>query len=112
MATVEQCREALRVLAGRMAADRANGNNRVPVDRPISCTVRDLGVSFHGRLADGKLDDLTEGEDPNAKIRVTTTSDDLVALVDGKLDLTRALASGRISVRANPFDLLKLRSMM
>lgn len=112
MATVDECREALRVLAARMATDRANGNNRVPVDRPISCTLRDLGVSFHGQLANGQLDGLTEGEDPKAKIRVTTTSDDLVALVNGKLDLTRALASGRLSVRANPMDLLRLRSMM
>ena len=37
---------------------------------------------------------------------------DLVALVAGKLDLTRAIGSRQVSIKANPFDLLKLRKLM
>ena len=61
----------------------------------------DLGVAFHGQLVGGRLIDLTDGDDPKAKIRLTATSDDLVALIDGKLDLTRALTSGRVKINAN-----------
>ena len=111
MATVDECRAALHELAGRMAEHAAQAG-KIDLDRPLACTVKDLGVAFHGRLTGGQLLDLTDGDDPKAKIRLTTTSDDLVALVAGQLDLGRAWASGRVSINANPFDLLKLRKLM
>ena len=87
MATVEECREALEKLAAQLDA-------------------------HVGRLTGGRLVDVADGDDPKAKIRLTTTSDDLIALVAGQLDLTRAWSSGRISINANPFDLLKLRKLL
>lgn len=112
MATVDEVRDALHELAKRMAenADRVQG--KLSLDRPLACSVRDLGVAFHGRLIDGRLVDLTDGDDRGAKIRLTASSDDLVALVDGRLDLAKAWASGRVSINANPFDLLKLRKLI
>ncbi|TML28708.1 MAG: SCP2 sterol-binding domain-containing protein [Actinobacteria bacterium] len=82
------------------------------LDRPLACTIKDLGVAFHGRLLDGRLVDLADGDDPKARIRLTATSDDLIALVNGQLDFARAWTSGRVSVNANPFDLLKLRKLL
>ncbi len=112
MATVDEVRDALNELAQRMDenADRVQG--KLNLDRPLACSVRDLGVAFHGRLVDGRLVDLTDGDNPGAKIRLTASSDDLVALVDGRLDLARAWASGRVSISANPFDLLKRRKLI
>jgi hypothetical protein len=55
---------------------------------------------------------MTDGDDPDAKITLSTTSDDLVALVNGELDFTRALAARRVSLSASPFDLLKLRKLL
>jgi len=112
MATVEECRTALNELSDKMAenADRVQGT--IDLDRPLACSIKDLGVAFHGRLVGGRLIDLTDGDDPKAKIRLTTSSDDLLALVAGKLDLAKAWTSGRISISANPFDLLKLRKLM
>jgi predicted lipid carrier protein YhbT len=112
MATVDECRTALHELAARMAENAEQLEGKIDLDRPLACTIKDLGVSFHGRLTGGKLIDLTDGDDPKAKIRLTTSSDDLVALVDGQLDLARAWASGRVSINANPFDLLKLRKLI
>jgi predicted lipid carrier protein YhbT len=112
MATVNEVREALRTLAERMDDNAAQMHGRINLDRPLACTVRDLGVAFHGRLTDGRLVDLTDGDDPRAKIRLTATSDDLVSLVAGRLDLTKAWAAGRVSISANPFDLLKLRKLI
>ena len=112
MATVEECRAALHRLAARLDAHVAEAGNSVDLDRTLACTVRDLDAHFHGRLTGGRLVDVADGDDPKAKIRLTTTSDDLIALVAGQLDLTRAWSSGRISINANPFDLLKLRKLL
>jgi len=110
MATVDECREALQKLAANLAANA--DQVRIDLDRPLACTIKDLGVAFHGRLLDCRLVDLADGDDPKAKIRLTATGDDLVALVNGQLDFARAWTSGRVSVSANPFDLLKLRKLL
>jgi hypothetical protein len=112
MATVDECREALRKLAERMDENAARSAGKINLDRPLACTIKDLNVAFHGRLLDGRLIDLTDGDDPKAKIRLTATGDDLVALVNGELDLAKAWSSGRVSISANPFDLLKLRKLI
>jgi putative sterol carrier protein len=112
MATVEECRAALEKLAARMDSHAEAVNGKVDLDRPLACTLKDLGVSFHGRITGGRLVGLTDGDDPKAKIRLTTSSDDLVALVNGDMDFAKAWASGRVSVSANPFDLLKLRKLL
>ncbi len=112
VASKDECQEALRELAGRLAGNNANGGPRINLDRSIACTLRDLGISYHGRLRNGEIEGLAEGDDPSAKIRLTATSDDLVAMVKGELDFAKAWASGRLSVRANPLDLLKVRGLL
>ncbi|GAA5192140.1 hypothetical protein GCM10023322_51010 [Rugosimonospora acidiphila] len=112
MATVDECRTALLELSDRMAEHAAEVGAKIELDRPLACTIKDLGVAFHARLNGGRLENLTDGDDPKAKIRLTATSDDLVAMVAGQLDLAKAWAAGRISISANPFDLLKLRKLM
>jgi len=95
-----------------MDENAAKASNPVDLDRPLACTVSDLGVAFHGQITGGRLVGLTDGDDANAKIRLTATSDDLVALIDGKLDLAKAWSSGKVGIKANPFDLLKLRKLI
>ncbi|OLB65965.1 MAG: sterol-binding protein [Actinobacteria bacterium 13_2_20CM_2_72_6] len=112
MATVDDCRAALHALAARLEEHAAEANSRVDLDRPLACTVRDLGVYFHGRITGGRLLDIDDGDDPTARIRLIANSDDLLALVNGDLDITKAWSSGRISIKANPFDLLKLRKLL
>ncbi|HEY2947321.1 MAG TPA: SCP2 sterol-binding domain-containing protein [Micromonosporaceae bacterium] len=112
MASVDECREALLRLAEKMAANAEEVRGRVDLDRPLTCRLTDLDVAFHGRLAGGRLVDIRDGDDPSAKIKLTTTSDDLVALVDGQLDFARAVAARRVSISANPFDLFKLRKLL
>jgi hypothetical protein len=112
MATVDECRTALHDLAARLDANAANAKQRLDMDRTLACTIKDLGVAFRARLLDGRLVDIVDGDDPKAKIRLTVGSDDLVALVAGKLDFAGAWASGRAKVSANPFDLLKLRKLL
>lgn len=112
MATVQECRQALEDLAKRLADNAQDARKRLNLDRTLACRITDLGTAFHARLADGQLRDIEEGDDPAAKIALTTTSDDLVALVKGELDFARALGARRVSISASPFDLLKLRKLL
>jgi hypothetical protein len=112
MATVDECRTALHDLAARLAANAERSAERLDMDRSLACTIKDLGVAFRARLKDGQLLDITDGDDPKAKIRLITSGDDLLALVAGQLDFAKAWTSGRVSVKANPFDLLKLRKLL
>jgi len=112
MATVEECRQALDTLSERMAAHAAELSGKVSIDRPMVCRLRDLGMAFHGRLKDGVIMNIEPGDDPKARITLELTSDDLVALVAGRLDFARSWASGRLSVKANVLDLVKLRKLL
>ena len=111
MASVDECRQALHDLAARLEAN-AETRGKLDLDRTLACRVTDLGTAFHGRLTGGRLLDITDGDDPKAKIALTAASDDLIALVTGRLDVTKAVAARRVSVSANPFDLLKLRKLL
>ena len=111
MATIEECREALQRLA-EMLARNAEAKGKLDLDRPLALDITDLDHSFHGRLRGGHLTDIADGPDPDARIRLITKSDDLLALVDGRLDFARAWASGQLSVKASVFDLIKLRGLL
>ena len=111
MATVDECRTALHDLAAKLAAN-AEARGRLDLDRTLACRVTDLATAFHGRIAGGLLVDIADGDDPKAKIALIADSDDLLALIAGRIDITRAIASRQILVKANPFDLLKLRRLL
>ena len=84
------------------------------VDRVISCTVSDLGVTFVTRLGPDGASPVTEanGSEPPAQVRFTTKSDDLVALADDPGTFARAWLSGRLKVEASIWDLLRLRKLL
>ena len=111
MATVDECRQALHDLSARLETN-AETRGKLDFDRTLACRLTDLETAFHGRLTGGRLVDIADGDDPKAKIALITTSDDFLALVAGRLDVTRAIASRQIAVKANPFDLLKLRKLL
>jgi len=112
MATVDDCRTALQRLAKRLADNAAEASQKLDFDRTLACRVTDLNVAFHGRLSGGQIIGLTDGDDPSAKIKLTAASDDLVALVDGKLNVASAWANGRVKIDAGVLDLLKLRKLL
>ena len=109
MATEEQCQEALQALADRLAENNAGRNDGF--NRTLSCTLRDLGVIYRGRLSNGQLLDIATAESRDADVKLTMSSDDLLALVNGELKMASAWASGRVKVDAGVRDMLKLRSI-
>ena len=110
MASLQECEQALHQLADRLAekdpAERKGG-----FDRSLSCTIRDLGAVFGGRLHDGLLLDIKQVDTARGQIKLDLTSDDLVALVGGSLNLASAWAGGRVKVSAGVRDMMKLRSI-
>lgn len=115
MATMAECRSALRRLSDNLAAAEGDVRGAAALDRSLSCHIKDLDITFTGRLADGRISvrDTVEGPPrEKAEIRLAMTGDDLVALVDGDLNFAKAWASGRVRLEAGFRDLLKLRSLL
>jgi hypothetical protein len=112
VATVEECEAAMHKLADRLQSPDAAQTRGKMIDRTISCHLRDLGVTFGGRLHDGEIVDIRRTPTPDGQLKLVTTSDDLVALVDGRLNFAKAWASGRLKIDASVFDLIKLRSLL
>jgi putative sterol carrier protein len=111
VATAEECRQALNDLAARLDRN-AETKGKLDFTRTLACRVTDLETAWHARLHEGRLLDIADGDDPKAKIALIAASDDLIALVRGTLDATRAITSGQVKVKANPLDLLKLRKLL
>lgn len=112
MASVEQCEQALRVLAERLAEVDPETRSKYVVERTVSCRIRDLDVVFVGRIDDGGLTDVRQADDPSAQVRLSTSSDDLLALAEGRLGVPSAWATGRLKIEASVLDLLKLRALL
>jgi len=111
MATLDECRMALERLAAQLSSADGARQRAQSFDRTLSCQLPDLGVTFSGNLSNGHITGLTTEPAPRAQIRFVVTSDDLVAVTDGRLRAGDAWRSGRLKVQASMMDLLKLRSM-
>ena len=112
MATIDQCMTALKGILGDLAANPAAEG----LDRSLSCRLTDLDQVVLGRLGSGAVRDVRvvpDGPDvPKADIRLTMTSDDLVAMTDGQLHFGKAWASGRVKLEAGLRDILRLRKLL
>ncbi|SDE51639.1 Alkyl sulfatase C-terminal [Blastococcus fimeti] len=112
MATMDQCLTALRGILGDLAANPAAAG----LDRSLSCRLTDLEQVVVGRLSSGAVRDLEvlpDGPDvARADIRLTMTSDDLVALTGGDLSFGAAWATGRVKLEAGLRDMLRLRKLL
>ncbi|MER7982823.1 SCP2 sterol-binding domain-containing protein [Streptomyces sp. NPDC095817] len=115
MATIEECRAALDKLSDNMASAEGDVRTAAALDRSLSCRVTDLDVTFVGRLKDGRIKvlDTLQGPPPDkAQIRLAMAGDDLVAMVDGRLNFAKAWGSGRVKLEAGLRDLFRLRTLL
>jgi hypothetical protein len=112
VATLDECMTALEGFVRHLAANPAARD----LDRTVSCRIPDLEHVVAGRLARGSVNDMTAQPDgpavPKADIRLTMTSDDLLALTSGELSFAPAWASGRVKLEAGMRDMLRLRSLL
>ena len=112
MATMDQCMKALQGILGDLASNPAAEG----LDRSLSCRLTDLDQVVLGRLGSGAVRNLHAVPDgptvPKADIRLTMSSDDLVALTAGTLHFGQAWATGRVKLEAGLRDLLRLRKLL
>ncbi|MET7306745.1 SCP2 sterol-binding domain-containing protein [Streptomyces sp. NPDC005134] len=115
MATMAECRSALDRLSDNLTTAEGDVRSAVALDRSLSCHIKDLAITFTGRLKGGRIQVLDTIEGPpveKAEIRLTMTGDDLVAMVNGELNFARAWGSGRVRLEAGFRDLLRLRTLL
>lgn len=114
LATAEQCRTALEKLTGRIAEMDPQARADHMVNRSLSCTVEDLGITFVTQLGPDGAGPVTDADatTPRANIRFFTHSDDLLDIADDLGRFGRAWLTGRVKVQASVFDLLRLRKLL
>lgn len=112
MATAEECRTALDEFANQLNDNPEAVRSRGSFNRRLACEITDLGIAFHGQFKDGRLVDITDGDDPQAQIRMIVSGDNLLKLVAGELDFMAAYTTGKVKLKANFMDLMKLRNML
>ncbi|WP_210586334.1 SCP2 sterol-binding domain-containing protein [Streptomyces sp. GESEQ-35] len=115
MATTEECRAALEKLSDNMQRAEGNARAAAALERSVSCHITDLDVTFAGRMTGGRIEVHETLQGPpheKAQIRLGMAGDDLVALVDGRLNFAKAWGSGRVKLHAGLRDLLVLRKLL
>jgi predicted lipid carrier protein YhbT len=117
MATARQCRSALTRLAVLLDALDAQTKARYLPDRSVACRIKDLDVVFTARLDETGLHDIAQlpkaaAEPPQADVRVSVDSDDLIALAAGEDEFISAWLHGRLQISAPMRDMLRLRSVL
>ena len=112
MASVEECEAALAGLAERLRSVDAATREQHVVERTLSCWVSDLKECFTARLGADGLTDIERGGAHDGQVRLKVSSDDLVALTKGDLNLAAAWATGRVKIDASITDLLRLRTLL
>ncbi|MFC1408401.1 sterol-binding protein [Streptacidiphilus sp. N1-12] len=115
MANPAECRAALEQLSRNLGKAEGNVRTAASLDRSLTCWITDLDITFSGRLQGGTITGLTESPGrpaEKAQIGLSMTGDDLVALVNGKLNFASAWATGRVKLDAGIRDLLQLRKLL
>jgi hypothetical protein len=115
LASAAQCAQALDTVVDLLNGLEDEVRAKYVLERTVSVRVADLDCTWAGRTClDGLVDlHLVESEDEaRAQVRLTVGSDDLLALVEGRLAVPMAVATGRLRVQANPLDLLRLGAFL
>lgn len=113
MATRKAVEQAVQGLLERLAEVDPDVRRRYAVERTVACRVRDLDLVYCASFDDeGTLRSLTTAQDGDAQVKLAASSDDLIALIEGRLSVPTAWATGKLRIDASMLDLLKLRSLL
>ena len=113
MATLQAVEAAVQSLLERLAEVDPDVRRKYAVERTVACRVRDLDIVFLGSFdEDGMLRELTTAERGDGQVKLSASSDDLIALIEGRMSVPTAWATGKLKIDASMLDLLKLRSLL
>jgi putative sterol carrier protein len=113
VATLEAVQDAVHGLLDRLAEVDPEVRRKYAVERTVACRVRDLDVvilaAFH---EDGTVRDVATADRGDGQVKLSASSDDLIALIEGRMSVPTAWATGKLKIDASMMDLLKLRSLL
>jgi predicted lipid carrier protein YhbT len=113
VATQEEVDRTLRKLVKRLDGADIDDADLPEEARTILCSITDLRLDYRADYSKGRIRKLRLVEDGagTADVKISVSSDELIALAEGKSSLPMALLFGRIRVNANARDLLLLRQL-
>jgi putative sterol carrier protein len=114
LASKEEVEEHLNQLIDRLGdnEEAARALSRSLTEpRTLSLHITDLDLRYGTVLSEGRLSELTEGDPGETNIRITASSDDLIEMIGGGMNLLAAVTSGRVRIKASFTDLLALRKL-
>lgn len=110
VATAEDVQRSIRALAKKLA-DASVDPDLVP-NRTILAVCPDLGIAYRMELKDAKLRGIKETTpQDHTDARITARSDDLIALLDGRLNAAIAFLTGKVRIDASAKDMMLLRRL-
>ncbi|GAC1444132.1 MAG: hypothetical protein NVS3B26_11200 [Mycobacteriales bacterium] len=113
MATLEAVEAAVNQLVARLAEVDPDVRRKYAIERTVTCRIRDLDVIFLASVDDdGGISEITRAGRGEGQVKLSATSDDLIALIEGRLTVPTAWATGKLKIDASMLDLLKLRALL
>lgn len=112
MATADEVEATLTQLMNRFERLQEPYRSILPGRRTVEAVFHDIDRIYHASWRRGEVSELREGPADDADIRVSLTSDDLMAMAGGELRFRKAYATDRVRIEASMTDLLRLRSAM
>jgi hypothetical protein len=110
VASAAEVERSIRSLMKKLA-DASPDPQSIP-NRTILVVLPDLKTAYRVELKGGKLRALRKAQTNEATdARITAKSDDLVALIDGRLGVAYAFLTGKVKVDAPASDLMMLRKL-
>ena len=110
VASAAEVERSIRSLMKKLA-DASPDPQSIP-NRTILVVLPDLKTAYRVELKGGRLRALRKAQTNEATdARITAKSDDLVALIDGRLGVAYAFLTGKVKVDAPASDLMMLRKL-
>jgi predicted lipid carrier protein YhbT len=112
VATRAQVERTLDELISRLH-DADVSDRSLPAERTLLCHISDLSLWYRGTFSEGRISGLVavKKAPPRGDVVITVSSDDLVALSEGRLSPVFAFLSGKLRVDAGARDLMLIRQL-
>ena len=110
VASAAEVERSIRSLMKKLS-DASPDPDSIP-NRTILVLLPDLKTAYRVELKGGKLRGLRKASTTDATdARITAKSDDMVALIDGRLGVAYAFLTGKVKIDAPASDLMMLRKL-
>ena len=111
MPTKEELMESLKTMVGKVELP-ANQKRFAKYNKTLQLDFTDIPEAVCYIVFQEGSATINEGVNESAELRITTTSETMMAVLNGTLSPTRAFMSGQLKAKGPPNDLMKLQALM